>query len=383
MDLVRDVQTQQLINGEPCVVAEMVDISVEMAARLELEAREQLLYQLTETLPLGVFQIDTEGCISYTNDRLFDVVGRMRAKTIDEQFALLIPEHQPLLETALQAVLHGSDERTIDVQLAPVGRGAGARMCQISMRPLQNHDKQIVGAVGCVADVTESTMLRRELEHRATFDSLTGCLNRAAVMAALDTALADARNSRIGTAVIFVDLDSFKSINDQLGHAGGDQLLIQAAQTMRVLVDSDATLGRIGGDEFLIVYPSIPSSTEALRHANRIASGLRRPVTFDRGSTVTSSASIGVTWTDRTDSGGEALVADADAAMYEAKRRHDGQAVLRLRQTDQPASTSGQRSVRGSADGQPVCPRSPHPSEKRINAPQISDAVNAARKLTP
>jgi diguanylate cyclase (GGDEF)-like protein len=99
-----------------------------------------------------------------------------------------------------------------------------------------------------VADITESVRLRQQLEDRATFDVLTRCHNRAAILQVLERALAEP--SQVGTAAIFVDLDRFKEINDRLGHAAGDALLVEVAQRLRRSVRDRDLVGRLGGDEW-------------------------------------------------------------------------------------------------------------------------------------
>jgi diguanylate cyclase (GGDEF)-like protein len=197
--------------------------------------------------------------------------------------------------------------------------GLDQRTCQISLRPLVNATGQVVGAVGCVADITESAMLRRELEKRATLDSLTGCHNRSAVMARLEQVLADSTTARTGTGAVFVDLDLFKTVNDQLGHAAGNDLLVHVAQKLQSIAGPLATVGRIGGDEFLIVVPDLASAAECAGLGERIAAELRQNVMLG-GRLVACSASVGVAWT-RDDAGeAEQLVAQADADMYASKR---------------------------------------------------------------
>jgi diguanylate cyclase (GGDEF)-like protein/PAS domain S-box-containing protein len=325
-------QTNLLATPDACVLAEMVDVSQEMAAQQALEAREQLLHQLAQALPLGIFQIDSSARIVYTNERLFEVLGTPQAETVAEQFATVRPEDGQVLSDAIRAVLGGAAERMIDVRLNLPGSPT-PRRCQLHLRPLLDQGTNVVGAVGCVADVTESTLLREELEDRATFDNLTRCYNRPAVLAVLDAALVEAQRSGTGTAVVFVDLDLFKSVNDRLGHATGDELLIHAAGQLRSAVQGYADVGRIGGDEFLVVYPNVGSAEDAMRIGEQIAMCLREEVSLG-AETLKPSASVGVAWTPTSLLDADRLVAEADAAMYDSKRLRKGEAVLRTLPSD-------------------------------------------------
>jgi diguanylate cyclase (GGDEF)-like protein len=139
--------------------------------------------------------------------------------------------------------------------------------------------------------------------------------------------------------VIFVDLDHFKRLNDEQGHAAGDEFLGVVARRLQGAVREDDLVGRIGGDEFLIVCPSVSTATEAVRTAIRIAESLGHEIQLKTTRT-RSQASIGVAWSSGPDTDADTLVAQADAAMYESKRRGVGRPVLfipsLLRSSPQP-----------------------------------------------
>jgi diguanylate cyclase (GGDEF)-like protein len=178
------------------------------------------------------------------------------------------------------------------------------------------------GALVCVNDVTDSARMREELEFKATFDALTGCYNQSSVMTLLGLALAANEHP---TAVIFVDLDNFKPVNDQLGHAVGDKLLVEVARRFRLQLRDRDSVGRIGGDEFLLVCPGIEDADQALAVAERVRHAFDDPVTLTAG-TVALKASIGLACSER-GINSDTLVARADAAMYVSKREGKGRAV--------------------------------------------------------
>jgi diguanylate cyclase (GGDEF)-like protein len=174
-------------------------------------------------------------------------------------------------------------------------------------------------------DVTESARMQAELERRANYDMLTRCHNRASVMSAVEVALAQGDDTV--TAVVFVDIDRFKTVNDNLGHAAGDDLLIAAANRLAGAVRDEDILGRIGGDEFLVVCSRIRGRDEALQVGERINDALRGDVAL-AGGQVALSASVGVACSDLGASTADELVGQADAAMYQAKREGAGRVVL-------------------------------------------------------
>jgi diguanylate cyclase (GGDEF)-like protein len=152
-------------------------------------------------------------------------------------------------------------------------------------------------------------------------------LNRSAIFELLDLTLRASCDSNVGVAAIFVDLDRFKEINDRLGHALGDQALQSAAERIRRAIRTGDVLGRIGGDEFLVMCPAAPSPEAIALVAQRISDSIRAP-----GESVTDqmqlSASVGVAWTDSSGESPDALIARADGAMYESKLGATGAVVL-------------------------------------------------------
>jgi diguanylate cyclase (GGDEF)-like protein len=147
-------------------------------------------------------------------------------------------------------------------------------------------------------------------------------------MASLDRAMAG-RVPGGGTAVIFIDLDRFKPVNDELGHAAGDELLVTVAARLNNMVRDGDLVGRIGGDEFLVVCPRASGPQAAIDIAERITDGLGDPFVLHRG-TVTIGASVGVAWTDAPDATPDSLVAAADDAMYRSKRSGASEVVLAI-----------------------------------------------------
>jgi diguanylate cyclase (GGDEF)-like protein/PAS domain S-box-containing protein len=306
-----------------CVVCEMVDVSDEMAAHEELRAREQLLDRLAEAVPVGLFQIDADGRVVYANDRLREIFGTDTADTVAAQLTSVVPADRPALDAAIAAVLEQGSPADVEVALRmPESDDPG--YCTISLRALTHEDDSVSGAIACVADVTDSTRMREELRHRATVDELTGCQNRAAIMRALEANIASGQR-RAERAVLFIDLDGFKQVNDEHGHAAGDELLRRVAERLRSAVRDGDIVGRIGGDEFLIVCPEIGGHEPAVRLAQRIAELLRRDVALSTGGR---QASIGVAWSSGEQVGAEALIARADRAMYESKRERAGRPTL-------------------------------------------------------
>jgi diguanylate cyclase (GGDEF)-like protein/PAS domain S-box-containing protein len=307
------------------IVSEMVDVSEEMAIHEALREREEFLRRLTSALPVAVGQLDAGGNFVFTNERLASLLGGHDAPTKDDLTAIVAPDQRQALRLAVDAVFaHGAD---IDLEMRTTPSGsATARVHRIGLCALRD-GSTVVGVLLSMTDVTESADLREALRRRATFDDLTGLHNRASIMTLLGNAIGEGRANGTGTAVVFVDLDGFKRINDDLGHAAGDDVLVRLARRLRAAVRRHDLVGRIGGDEFLVVCPELDGPAAALEVADRIADQLS-DVMEVAGAMVRSRASIGVAWTGGPATSPEDLIRAADSAMYESKRSRTGRPVL-------------------------------------------------------
>ena len=179
------------------------------------------------------------------------------------------------------------------------------------------------GIVATFRDVTEQRNLERQLSHRAFHDELTGLANRALFLDRMDHALRVTRPEVDPVVVLFVDLDDFKSVNDALGHAVGDQLLKTVADRIRRAAGTGDTAARLGGDEFAILLEDRGGIDRAIDVAERLLDSLREPVSI-AGYDVAVLASVGVAVASPGMST-TSLLRDADIAMYEAKRAGKGQ----------------------------------------------------------
>jgi diguanylate cyclase (GGDEF)-like protein/PAS domain S-box-containing protein len=311
-------------SDDPIVSTSMRRVSVEQAGvEDELRAREQLLSRLSDALPVGLFQIDTTGRVSFTNDRLHAILGQVPAATIEAQMSSVVSADRPALHTAIAMVLADQPVDDIEIRLSSVRADGPSpadteRVCSLSLRALTDVSGVVTGAVGCLSDVTDRVQLRRVLELRASVDELTSCLNRSASMELLARTTASRNATGGGSALIFIDLDDFKSVNDRYGHAAGDRLLIATVERLRGALREGDDVGRLGGDEFLVICPGVENADHAVRIAERIAAATTATIDVGPGR-VGLRTSIGVAWTTES-LDPDAFIAQADTAMYESKR---------------------------------------------------------------
>jgi diguanylate cyclase (GGDEF)-like protein/PAS domain S-box-containing protein len=171
---------------------------------------------------------------------------------------------------------------------------------------------------GFLVDTSEQKRLEARLLHDALHDPLTGLSNRALFQERLERALGRLRRRRTPLAVLFLDVDDFKLINDSLGHAAGDRLLIEIAARLSAAVRPGDTVARQGGDEFTVLLARVQGLEEAEATAERLAAELRRPIAID-GLSLVIGVSVGVALADDSGPSAEELLTQADAAMYTAK----------------------------------------------------------------
>jgi diguanylate cyclase (GGDEF)-like protein/PAS domain S-box-containing protein len=173
---------------------------------------------------------------------------------------------------------------------------------------------------GFIFDITERKELEEELQHQAFHDRLTGLPNRALFMDRLQHALVRVEREDAYAALLFLDLDNFKVINDSLGHATGDRLLISVAERLESCVRARDTVCRLGGDEFVFLLEDAKNTTQATQTAQRVLDALREPFIVDDDELFVV-ASIGIVLGASSDERPDDLLRKADLAMYRAKRR--------------------------------------------------------------
>ena len=295
-----------------CVLVELVDISDEMAAQTALAEREELLARLTDVLPIGVAQIDVTGAFVFSNRRWFEIAD-LRPDAHLADFVSMVEEADR--EILREAITRARTAGECDVVIRTAGpdiRVLSVRLSGLSARPDE------WGVVISLEDIIERHQLQRQLVRQSERDGLTDLLNRKAIMERLQNAIETARGSGRKAAVAFIDLDGFKSVNDTYGHATGDDLLRSVANCIRDCVRDEDLVGRIGGDEFVVVVPNIPSPALVDDLAARLEARIATLTIGSGQQTIT--ASLGVAVLDAATTSAADLLAIADRRMYRDKR---------------------------------------------------------------
>lgn len=269
--------------------------------------------------------VDSEGAIRYVTESVERVLGRGPAELLGRSFVELVhPEDRQAAAEALSCP-PGATSPPLVARLAH--RDGSWPSCEIVAANLQA-EPAVRGTVVTTRDVTERESLRRDLVRRATHDVLTGLPNRALFNDRLQHALARRLVANAPRcAVLFIDLDNFKTINDSLGHEAGDDALRAVAGRLAECIRPADTVARLGGDEFAVLLEDLPDLTGVSEIADRIVAAVAQPIA--RGEEeMRLTASVGIALAGP-DSSPEDLLREADTSMYSAKRSgSDGETGL-------------------------------------------------------
>jgi diguanylate cyclase (GGDEF)-like protein/PAS domain S-box-containing protein len=262
--------------------------------------------------------VSAEGSIRYVSPSVQRVLGHQAQALEGSTFVdLLHPEDQ---EWAIPFLAGPAQSCT---QLPPVAwrlrRMDGSWLHGETVGSNLLEDPAVAGLVLATRDVSERKTLEERLAHHAFHDSLTGLANRQQFQERVQAALLDPRRRASGLAVLFLDLDDFKTVNDSLGHSAGDELLIHVAQRLKSCLRTHDLPARIGGDEFAVLLNGVGSQAEVEAVADRIVSVLDEPHTV-QGSEVLARASIGIAVPGVDEHDVDALLRNADTSMYTVKR---------------------------------------------------------------
>jgi diguanylate cyclase (GGDEF)-like protein/PAS domain S-box-containing protein len=289
-------------------------LTADMAARIRLDEDLQRFRTAMDVTADAIFLIDRSGmCFVDVNATACSMLGYQR-----EQFLALGAAAGPD-QARLQRLYHqllAGDQPGAPVELELERQDGSALPVELQCRTLRSGASWILLAV--VRDTTERKEAEQRLLKLAHFDTLTGLPNRSQFFAALTRTLAQAGGQRWSIGVLFLDIDRFKTVNDTLGHAAGDELLRQFSSRLVDCLRVRDTLGRFGGDEFAAILMLADGPQAATAVVDQIRESLRAPFLLD-GHEVTVTASIGISVYPDDGSDADTLIKYADTAMYRAK----------------------------------------------------------------
>jgi diguanylate cyclase (GGDEF)-like protein/PAS domain S-box-containing protein len=232
------------------------------------------------------------------------IFGLIPPDRLEEESRIMSLVKRGILTEHFETVRLGKGNKPIDVS--------------ITISPIRDSAGNIIGASKIARDITQRKESEARIHYLAHYDSLTGLANRALLSDRLKESVANAARYSYRFALLFIDLDRFKRVNDSLGHEIGDQLLKSVAKRMQSSVRGTDTISRVGGDEFIVLLSQIPSPDVPAKTAEKLVNVLSEPYKIEEHDVVVT-ASVGVSIYPDDGKDAESLMRKADASMYSAK----------------------------------------------------------------
>jgi len=311
------------VRGTPLPGGGFVTIYTDITERKQTEKAlrdsEAELRLLTDNVPAMILYIDRKMHCVFANKRYADCFGLAVADIVGKPLREIVGNAAyPDLEGHFNKALEGHPvayQRNVQIK-------SGEQRCiEVKLVPRAAEQGQIAGCYSMAIDITEQKQTEERIQRVAHHDSLTGLPNRLLFNDRLNQAISIAKRDSRQFALLYLDLDKFKPVNDSLGHTAGDELLQGVAARIRQQVRESDTVARVGGDEFTVILPDIARREEAETVAKKIIAALAAP--FQLGSqkqSIDIGTSIGIALYPADALDADALVKAADAAMYSAKQ---------------------------------------------------------------
>jgi len=307
------------------------------------------LAQITlDSIGDAVLSIDLAGRVTYLNPVAEHMTGWPIAEAVGKPIAevlhIIDSETREPAPNPLEKAMRLNRATGMSANSVLITRDGSEAPIEDTAAPIHDRDGQITGAVIVFHDVSLSRLRMMEMSHMAQHDALTELPNRVLVRDRLTQALQRARRHMGHLAVLFIDLDGFKRVNDAFGHAVGDRLLQSVAARLAASVRKSDTVSRLGGDEFVILLPEIAHFVDAADIAEKIIDNLETPHRIGRHR-IKVGASIGISTYPASGDDAETLIASADSAMYHAKEQ--GRGRYRFFDRDMTRRAAERQSVEG------------------------------------
>ena len=311
--------TRDVGNPDNYFVAIKQDVTERKRSEEELYRAHQMLQTLLNTIPQRVFWKD-RNCSYVGCNRAFATDAGLNdpAEIIGKSdFDLVWSETAEVYRTDDKLVMEQGSAKLgyEEIQDRPDG---GRVWLRTSKLPLSDREGKVTGVIGTYEDITDRKVAEDRVQYLAYYDALTGLPNRALLQDRLAKALASARRRKDRVALLFLDLDRFKDINDSLGHSVGDLLLQEVAERLKKWSREQDTVARVGGDEFVIVLTAAKDGADAAVAAERLVHAMSAAIVV-QGRTLSVGCSLGISIFPEHGADSETLIKNADAAMYCAK----------------------------------------------------------------
>lgn len=286
---------------------------------------EQLHRFVVNNSPDIIFMLDKSGCFQFINKKIFSLLGHEPARLLGKSWLTLVEAAEREKARAFLQSLQANEDASHAIELGFLSAEAGAKRnyFEVSLWPLADNNLPASGlykVYGAARDITERKESEAFINFQAYHDMLTRLPNRTLFKDRLSLAMTQARRKKHSLAIMFMDLDRFKIINDSLGHNIGDRLLQSVSLRLSDCLRSGDTLSRFGGDEFTLLLPEVASEAAAATIAEKIIEALKAPFFVDQHE-IYVGCSIGIVTFPEGGNDMDVLIQNADAAMYHIKQR--------------------------------------------------------------
>ncbi len=306
------------IAGEDCILSSIADISDTLQTEEDLRRHRQFLYDIIERSGTLICVKDREGRYDLVNSAWEKVTGISRGEALGRTDAELfgIEESAHFQQNDLRVINHGES-----VEIEEFLKIKGSDHYFISVKfPLRDKSGSVSGLCAMITDITERKQAEEKISYLASHDALTDLPGLRLAKERLGLALSLAQRQGGVIAIMFVDLDDFKGVNDQLGHDAGDFVLTQVAKRFLDCVRESDTVARIGGDEFLVILTGLASLDDAARIAQKLIDTIQKPYDY-HGHEARIGLSIGIAEIRNGDEDLNDILIKADNAMYRIKKQ--------------------------------------------------------------
>jgi len=304
--------------GERATLGSFMDITERKRMEEALIQSEGKYRSILENIQEAYFEVDLSGNFTFFNDSLCRVTGCLKEELIGANYRQFSDEENSKKVFQVFNKVYKTGYPTERFDWLIIRKDSTKRYIEASVSLKKDSSDKPAGFKGVIRDITERKLIEQELNHMATHDALTGLPNRLMFSQLLNHAILSAQRNKKQLAVLFVDLDRFKIINDSLGHEAGDQMLKEIAKRFRQLLRAVDVVGRLGGDEFIILIEEVNELNQVATLAHKILTTVLSPMII-MGEECRVTASIGISIYPRDGQDEPSMMKNADIAMYFAK----------------------------------------------------------------
>jgi len=290
------------------------------AAKRRLEAERQQLATIVQSSDDAIIGKTLDGIVTSWNAGAERLFGYRAEEMIGRPLLILFPPDRKTEEELILDKLTQGDTVS-HFETVRVCKDGSRKDVSVSISPMRDEHGLIIGASKIARDISERKRIQELTWHQANFDGLTNLPNRALLFDRLSKECALARRNATEVALLFIDLDGFKLVNDRHGHEAGDRVLQEVARRWQACVREADTVARLGGDEFAVVLGGLQTPGAAAGMAEKIIAAMATPFSMPEGASCRVGASIGISIYPRDATEIDTLLTMADAAMYESKAR--------------------------------------------------------------